>query len=69
MAVVAAVAKKKLVRVEIRTDADWLTDATAEAQRWGLSLSAYIRLAVNEKKERDRSGPQRRQPGKPNQEE
>lgn len=51
---VSAMTKKKQERIEIRTDAAWLAAVIMEADRWGLSVSAYIRLAVNEKMERDR---------------
>jgi hypothetical protein len=40
---------QKAARVELRADEDWFADAMGEANRWGLSLSAYVRLAVNEK--------------------
>jgi hypothetical protein len=39
-------------RIEIRADAAWIAKVTSEAERLGLSLSAYIRLAVNERMER-----------------
>jgi hypothetical protein len=39
-------------RIEIRADSEWIARVSAEADRLGLSLSAYIRLAVNERLER-----------------
>ncbi len=39
-------------RVEIRADPKWIARVTAEANRLGLNLSAYIRLAVNERLDR-----------------
>jgi hypothetical protein len=39
-------------RIELRADADWIERVAKEAERLGLSLSAYIRLAVNERLER-----------------
>lgn len=48
--------KKKLDRIEIRADAAWARQVEAEAERWGMAVAAYIRLAVNEKMERDRRG-------------
>jgi hypothetical protein len=54
----AAVAKKKKgERLEMRVEAAWLDLVAAEAERWGLSVAGYIRLAVNEKMERDRQRP------------
>ena len=50
---VATLAKKKTHRVEIMAEREWVREATRAAERWGLSLSAYIRLAVAEKMERD----------------
>lgn len=52
----STVAKKKQERVELRAEADWVRRVEAEAERWGLTVSSYIRLAVNEKMERDRRG-------------
>jgi hypothetical protein len=39
-------------RIEIRAEGQWIAKVTAEAERLGLSLSAYVRLAVNERLER-----------------
>ena len=39
-------------RVEIRAEPEWIERVTAEADRLGLNLSAYIRLAVNERLDR-----------------
>jgi hypothetical protein len=46
--------KKKVQRIEVRADAAWVRAVSVEADRWGLSVAAYIRLAVSEKMERDR---------------
>jgi hypothetical protein len=39
-------------RVELRAEPEWIARVTAEAERLGLNLSAYIRLAVNERLDR-----------------
>jgi predicted HicB family RNase H-like nuclease len=39
-------------RIELRAEPEWIERVTAEAERLGLSLSAYIRLAVNERLEK-----------------
>lgn len=38
--------------VQFRADPEWIDRVNAEAERFGLTLSAYIRLAVNERMER-----------------
>jgi hypothetical protein len=38
-------------RIEVRAEAAWIAKVAAEAERLGLSLSAFIRLAVNERME------------------
>lgn len=40
-------------RLEIRAPADWIDRVTDIASRLGLSLSAYVRLAVNERLAKD----------------
>ncbi len=50
---VTSVAKKKTGRFEMKAEPDWLARMTAEAERLGLSLAGYARLAMNEKYERD----------------
>jgi hypothetical protein len=40
-------------RVDLRGDADWIARVVAQADRLGLSLSAYIRQAVTWQVERD----------------
>jgi hypothetical protein len=49
---VAAVAKKKLERLELRAEADWVKRLAAEAERLGVSVSAYLRMAASEKMDR-----------------
>jgi hypothetical protein len=39
-------------RVELRAEPEWIARVAAEANRLGLNLSAYIRLAVNERLDR-----------------
>jgi hypothetical protein len=48
----------------LRADAAWINRVNAEAERLGLSLSAYIRLAVNERMERTASERGPRQKGR-----
>jgi hypothetical protein len=38
-------------RFEVRADAEWIRRATAAADRFGLSLSAFVRLVVSERME------------------
>ncbi|HKB41927.1 MAG TPA: hypothetical protein VKD72_36205 [Gemmataceae bacterium] len=38
--------------IQLRAEPEWIDRVNAEAERLGLSLSAYIRLAVNERMER-----------------
>jgi hypothetical protein len=38
--------------IQIRAEPEWIDRVNTEADRLGLSLSAYIRLAVNERMER-----------------
>ena len=38
--------------VQFRADPEWIDKVNAAAERLGLSISAYIRLAVNERMER-----------------
>ena len=38
--------------IQLRADPAWIERVNAEAERLGLSLSAYVRLAVNERMER-----------------
>jgi hypothetical protein len=42
--------------VQFRADPEWIDRVNAEAERLGLSISAYIRLAVNERMERTEAG-------------
>jgi hypothetical protein len=44
-------------RFEVRADAEWIRRVDAAARRWGLSLSAYVRMVVTERMERDESQP------------
>jgi hypothetical protein len=41
--------------IQIRAEPEWINLVNTEAERLGLSLSAYIRLAVNERLERTAS--------------
>jgi hypothetical protein len=43
--------------IQLRADPAWIDRVNAEAERLGLSLSAYIRLAVNERMQRTASEP------------
>jgi hypothetical protein len=40
-------------RVDLRADPKWIARATRQAHRFGMGLSAYIRLAVTERMEQD----------------
>jgi hypothetical protein len=42
-------------RIELRAPAEWIARVAAVAETLGLSLSAYIRLAVNERVQRDQA--------------
>lgn len=44
---------KQKDRVEFRADPEWLDRVTAQAERRGLAVSAYIRLAVSERLHQD----------------
>jgi hypothetical protein len=43
--------------IQVRAEPAWIDRVNAEAERLGLSLSAYIRLAVNERLERTAPAP------------
>lgn len=43
--------------IQIRAEPAWIDRVSAEAERLGLSLSAYIRLAVNERMQRTAGRP------------
>ena len=45
--------KKKLGRIGLRAEASWIEQVIAEAERVGVSLAGYVRMAVNEKMDRD----------------
>jgi len=47
-------------RIDLRADPEWVVRVEAMARRFGLSLSAYIRLAVSERVERDEAAVIRR---------
>lgn len=40
-------------RIDLRVDEDWYSRVEAMARRFSMSMSAYIRLAVTERLERD----------------
>jgi hypothetical protein len=40
-------------RIDLRAEPEWISRVEAAARRFGISLSAYIRLAVSERMERD----------------
>jgi predicted DNA binding CopG/RHH family protein len=64
MGAATPVAKKKVrkvANVEIRTEQEWIDRVDVEASRLGVSRSAYIRMAVNEKL--DRTDAERRRDG------
>jgi hypothetical protein len=45
-------------RLELRADPEWIQRATRAAERFGLSLSAFIRMVVSERlEELDRNPP------------
>jgi hypothetical protein len=44
-------------RLELRASLDWLARLEAAATRYGLSASAYIRMAVTERMEQDERTP------------
>ncbi len=52
-ALVAKQPNKGKERVEFTAPADWVERVQIQAERLGLSVSAYIRLATTEKLERD----------------
>lgn len=45
--------QKKQARLDLRVEQDWVDRVEAQASRWGLTIAAYIRLAVSEKLEQD----------------
>ena len=47
-------------RVDLRADPEWLTRVEDHAARLGLNVSAYIRLAVSERMQRDDSEPRQK---------
>ena len=55
---------KKEGRINMRADQAWIDEVEAEVQSFGLSISAYLRLATNEKMQRDRAARSRCQPSK-----
>jgi hypothetical protein len=42
-------------RLEMKAPAEWIDEVSRVAESLGLSLSAYVRLAVNERIQRDRA--------------
>jgi hypothetical protein len=40
-------------RIDLRAEQEWIARLEVLAKRFGLSVSAYIRLAVSERMERD----------------
>lgn len=44
---------KKTVKIEVMAEPEWAESVKARADRMGVSLSVYIRLAVNEKAARE----------------
>jgi len=40
-------------RIDLRATPEWIERVAAQADRFGMNLSAYIRAAVTEKLERD----------------
>jgi hypothetical protein len=51
-----SVAKKKVKpsgRIELRAELEWIARVERQAERFGVGLSGYIRLAVAERLERD----------------
>jgi hypothetical protein len=40
-------------RLELVAETDWIVRISAQADRLGLSLSSYVRMAVTERLERD----------------
>lgn len=51
-------------RIEVRADPEWIQLVVEEASKLGLGLSAYIRLAVNERLRRTREERERESAGK-----
>lgn len=45
--------ERKTKRVEIMATPTWVADLERLAESWGMSVSDYVRLAVEEKKRRD----------------
>jgi hypothetical protein len=46
--------------IQLRAEPAWIDRVNAEAERLGLSISAYVRLAVTERLERDEASHPRR---------
>jgi hypothetical protein len=44
-------------RIDLRADPEWTARVQAQADRLGIALSAYIRMAVSERLERDEDRP------------
>lgn len=42
-------------RIDMRADPEWIQRLTVQAARFGLTLSAYVRLKLTEALERDES--------------
>jgi hypothetical protein len=52
-------------RLEVRAEPEWIARVFRAAERFGLSLSAYIKLAVTERLERDEAtAPAKKKEGK-----
>jgi hypothetical protein len=51
-------------RVELRADPEWIARATAAAERFELSLSAFIRMVVTERLEELERNPSPQSEGK-----
>ncbi len=49
-------------RIDLRAEPEWIARVAAAAERFGLSVSAYIRLAVSERLERDEASTSRKAP-------
>jgi hypothetical protein len=51
-------------RLELRADSEWIARVTAVAERFGLSVSAYIRFAVTQHVEEQERNPAPQPPKK-----
>lgn len=54
--------QKKQARFELRAEVEWMERIERQAERFGLTVAAYLRLAATERLERDESEDPRSDP-------